>query len=326
MKKEKGFTLIEVILVVAIMSIVVTVSLSSWRSFSDATNLGNTAKMIETKIKLAKSYSLSALNDTNYGIRFETDKIILFNAGTSTDIEPYNLTDGVEIYNIGLFGGGVDASCNNGIIDIGEIGVDCGGSCIPCSSLVFNRLTGTSNNGSISTRVKNNISKTKTILINSQGQTGTDTFGVSTTPAIVEDTTNNINARHIHFNLSAWSIQEGPPPTVTDLIFKKSDGTAIVGGDISISSSSFSSSMFNWEGTITVDSVVQKLRIHTLDTSGTTLCIMRDRMQNSKSIKIYFKYSGMEKEVVTYTESTDGSGTVTVTPNYTFVDNPILSQ
>ncbi|MFH0923330.1 MAG: prepilin-type N-terminal cleavage/methylation domain-containing protein [Candidatus Falkowbacteria bacterium] len=295
LNKEKGFTLIEIIIVIAIISIITVISMASWQSFSDAANLGNTAKMIETKIKLAKSYSLSALNDVNYGVHLEAANVTIFPANVAynpvgLNNQVFALTDGVEIYS----GAG--------------------------NNIVFSRLTGvTDDAGAIGIRIIKRPSKTKTIFINAQGQTGTDSFEASSIPPIVEDTANNINARHIHFNLSAWSIQSNPP--ITDLIFRKGDGTLIE----SINTASFfNAGIFDWQGSVTVDAVAQNLRIHTLDTNGTTLCVIRDRMQNSKTIKISFIDSGITKEIVTYTENVDGA--VTVSPNYSFVDNPIEAQ
>lgn len=285
---QKGFTLIEVIITIAIMSILAAIAFVNWRSFSDMTNLGNTAKMIESKIKLAKSYTLSATNDINYGVHLETDSVTIFPADAAyvlgdPDNQVFPLTDGVEIY----VGAGND--------------------------IIFSRLTGvTANAGTIGIRVKSDTSKTKIITINSQGQTGTDSFEASAASAILEDTTNNINARHLHFTLAGWNIQSKPP--ITQLIFRKIDNTLIVPGIDT--ASYFNAGLFDWNSTVTVDGVAQKLRIHTLDASGTTLCIIRDRMNNSKDLKISFYDSGagIEKEIVSYVENSTNK-TVTVTAN-----------
>lgn len=298
MKKEgqKGFTLIEVLLVVAIMSIIVTVSLSSWQSFSDATNLGNTAKMIETKIKLAKSYSLSAANDVNYGIHMEAGSVTIFPADAAyvfgdPENQVFALTDGVEIY---------DGAGNN---------------------IVFGRLTGaTADSGVIGIRIANNPSKTKVITVNSQGQTGADIFQTSPRAPILEDPDNGINSRHIHFNLSAWTIQNA---AVTAKLILEWSGAAPVVENID-TAAFFNAGIFDWQGTVAVDGAAQKLRIHTLDAGGSVLCVMRDRMQNSKTLKISFLDNGITKEIAVYTEKADGS--ISVSPNYTFVYNPIEAQ
>lgn len=287
-KKQKGFTLMEVLVVVAILMIIAAISLSSWLSFSDTTALSNNAKMIETKIKLAKSYSLSALNDVNYGVHLEAGSITIFPNDTAytfgdPDNQVFTLTDGVEIYD----------------------GVG--------NSIIFDRLTGTTaNSGNIGIRIIARPTKTKIVTINSQGQTGIDVFEASSISPINDP-------RHIHFNLSAWTIQSKPP--ITDLVFRKGDGTLIESID---TASFFNAGIFDWQGSVTIDGVVQRLRVHTLDAGGGTLCIVRDRMKNNKTIKISFIDNGVTKEIATYTEQIDGS--VTVSPNYTFVDNPIEVQ
>lgn len=285
-----GFTLLEVLIVIAIISIITAVSIVSWQSFSDAINLGDTAKMIETKIKLAKNYSLSAVNDVNYGVHLETTSVTIFPADSAyvfgdSDNQVFALTDGVEIYD----GAGSD--------------------------IIFSRLTGvTADAGAIGIRIINRSSKTKIIMVNSQGQTGTGAFQASSHAPILEDPINGINSRHIHFNLSAWNIQGKPP--ITNLIFRKGDGTLIEDID---AASYFNAGIFDWQGIVTVDAIAQKLRIHTLDTNGATLCIMRDRMQNSKTLKVFFVDGGVTKEIVTYTENADG--TVTVTPGSIYVSS-----
>lgn len=287
-EKQKGFTLIEVLLVAAILGIIAVVAMASWASFSDSTALGNNAKMIEAKIKLAKSYSLSALNDKNYGVHLDAGSLTIFPADApynplGADNQASPLTDGVEIYD--------------------GVGND----------IVFARLTGaTANSGTIGIRIIAKPEKTKTITINSQGQTGIDVFATSPVSPITD-------SRHIHFRLSAWNIQSKPP--VTALIFRKADGTLIESFD---TASYFVDGVFDWRDSILIDDTAQRLRVHTLNTDGAVLCIKRDRMWNNKTVKISFMDNGIEKEIVVYTENADG--TVTVTPNFAFVNIPVEVQ
>lgn len=285
---QKGLTLLEIIVVIAILGIMMAVTAPSLQSLADNIALKDAVQLVKTKTKIAKDYSLGAKNDKKYGIRFETSKITLFlvNADdTTADVESYDLPSGVEIYGITL-------------ADSGQ-------------SIVFSRLTGASStNGSFGVKTTANPSISKQVFINAQGQVSMGSFATSAEPPITD-------GRHIHFNLSSWTIQDSPL-TVTDLIFKKSDGVTVV-DDIAISSSFFSGGIFNWEGTITVDGVAQKLKIHTLDSGGAKVCVMRDRTENSKSIKIYFKHSGTDYEVATYIES---GGTVTITPGFGVTANP----
>lgn len=273
-----GFTLIELLTVVAIISIVSVISLSSWQSFSDSTALGNTAKMIETKIKLAKSYSLNALNDTNYGVHIKSDSVTIFPGSTYVDGDPANqiflITDGLEIYD--------------------GVGND----------IIFERLTGiTDDSGTIGIRIAARPSKTKEITVNSQGQTGIDSFEASAIAPIN-------NARHVHFNL-AWDIRN-----ITQLHLEWEDNTSgspIISTDVTNADTFFDAgkTIFDWSGTTTVSGVSQPIRIHSwIEGGNSVLCVMRDETENKK-LTISFT-DGFNKEIGTYTFN-DATGEVSVT-------------
>lgn len=277
-EKQSGFTLIEIILAVAIISIIATISISSWSSFTEGVSLNNNAKMIEAKIKLAKSYSLSALNDINYGVHFEAGSVTVFPADTAysvgdPDNQVFSLTNNVEIYN----GAGND--------------------------IIFNRLTGsTANSGTIGIRIINNPTKTKNISVNSQGQTGIDSFEVSTISPIN-------NARHVHFNLG-WNIENS---TVLNLNWVDNVSSApIISNPITMASYfNVGKTEFSWSGETVVNGVTQALRVHSwLDTSNNTvLCIMRDQTENEK-LNVSFT-DGIDKAIGSYTKN-DITGEVNV--------------
>lgn len=289
-RQNWGFTLIEVLVAVFIIAITATMAIPSWKSFSDTLNIGNTAKAIDSKVNLAKSYSISALNGANYGVRFEAAKVILFNANPYAVIEEYDLPATMEIYDVSLNGGGTDVT--------------------------FNRLTGTTDNyGSVKVRIISDNSRWKQIFINTEGQTGANLFNISAGASKMEDTINNINARHLHFTLAAWTIQS---PATSKLRLDW------IGTIQEIDTASyFSAGIFDWQGQFTVNGSIQKLRIHTLG-GGNLLCIMRDRTENDKTLTVSFIDNSITKGIVTYTENADG--TVTVTPNTIYVSSPILSQ
>ncbi len=308
--KQTGFTLIEVLIAIAIIFIISAMSISGWRSVSEGINLKDAISLVETQIKLARTNSLSALSDANYGIRFETGSITLFKGNSYTAGDPnntvYNLASGVEIYDIALSGGGGGGTCNNnGIKDGGEIGIDCGGGgCLACSSdLVFNRLVGTSNSGTFGIRLIGNPSVAKQIYVNNQGQVSASSFEASTAATNPEDIGNNINARHIHFDIPlTWSINSS---TTSILRLKAADGTT---QNID-TGSYFNGGVFDWQGAVTLNGESHKLRIHTIG-GGNLLCIIRDRTENDSTLTVSF-IDGTEKVIVAYIES---GGMVTVTP------------
>ncbi len=267
-KNIKGFSLIEIVIAMAIMVILISIAILIGRSFNNTENLENAGKIIEEKVKLAKARSLGALNDTNYGVHFENNRIIIFAGSAYADGTPtnqvFNLPDNIDINAVSLAGGGQD--------------------------MVFGRLTGTTANyGSIGFRVTNDASKSRQMTVNEEGQVSFGTFKTSAGSAVV-------NARHIHFNLG-WNIQN---ETNMKLEWVDAIGGVIASSNVSLAPYfNADKSKLDWEGTTVVGSVNQKIRIHSwLDGSlNTVLCVMRGGTEYEK-LNIYF--DGYLKEIATY--------------------------
>jgi len=280
---NNGFSLIEVLAVICIISIVLGIAVINGRNFNNSIELENTAKSIDAKIKLAKSYSIGARNGTNYGVHFEADKVVIFEGDTfdarALTNEAFVFSDKIEInMPVSLAGGGSD--------------------------LVFDRLIGsTSNFGSIEMGVISEPSKIKQIIINSDGQTSLNSFQSSVDPIIK-------NARHVHFNLG-WDIADA-----TTLSLKWVDGLEVPLAptqDIDIASYlNADKSVFDWTGATLINGVNQELRIHSwLDTSNyTVLCIIREQTENDK---LYIFTDGGAKNIAVYENV---SGEVVVGPDF----------
>lgn len=281
---ESGFTLIEVLVVVFVMSIILSIAIISGRSFNDSINLENTVKSIDMKIKLAKSRSISALNGANHSVHFEADRVVVFEGDTFNVSAPTNevfvFSDNIKInIPVNLSGGGDD--------------------------LIFNRLIGSTDNpGNINIEVISDPSKTKQIIINSDGQTSLNFFQTSTEPLIT-------NARHTHFHLG-WDIKDA---TTLSLKWVDPDNfdAHIITNDIDIASClNDDQNIFDWTGTTMVDTVDQEMRIHSwLDASNhTVLCIIREQTENNK-LYIYTDSGLSEKDIATYKNV---SGAINVAP------------
>ena len=284
-KNKNGFTLIEVLIVIAIFIIILNIAITVSKSFSNTVDLDNSVKVIGTNIKLAKTRSISALNDTHYGVHFENDQIIVFegdvyDSGDSTN-KIINLSDSVEIFNINLNGGGSD--------------------------LVFSRLTGvTENFGTVEIRLVKKPLEIKQVVINREGQVDYLLFQTSSASPIT-------NARHVHYNLG-WDIKNS-----TILRLEWTGGFGTVTNDIDAAEYfNVDKSEFDWYGTTNVDGFDQSLRIHGwLDASdNTVLCVIRDQTEEYV-LDIYFNDGATEKKITTYTAEADG--TVSVIPNSFYV-------
>ena len=282
---KNGFTLLEILIAISILVIMISIAATVGRSFSDAVNLDNSAKMVEANIKLAKTRSVNALNDTNYGVHFEDNYIVIFVGGIFDDSDPtneiINLSDGIKTQNVSFAGGG---------------------------DLIFNRLTGVTDNfGSLEVALIKDSSKKRQIVINKEGQVNYTSFQTSVAAPIT-------NARHVHYDL-IWNIEDS-----TVLRLEWTVGSDTVTNDID-TASYFNSdkSVFDWYGTTEVDGSDQTLRVHgwTDSFNETVLCVIRDQTEGN-ILNIYFIDGGTPKKITTYTANADG--TVGVAPNTIYVE------
>lgn len=109
---KKGFTLIEMLVILAILAILIIVVLPSFSTMRDNQILKTTVSEALSVLDKAKSQSLSSVNSSEYGIHFESDKIVIFKGTTysSSDVnnEDFLISSGVSISSVNLTGGAVD--------------------------------------------------------------------------------------------------------------------------------------------------------------------------------------------------------------------------
>lgn len=261
-KLASGFTLLEVIIVVGILSLLSVAGFLSLRQSVERINLDTTSHDILTTLQLARTRTLSSQDQTVYGVHFETTQYVLFKGSSyspsSTDNEPRTLPTGVEIHNVNLAGAS--------------------------NEVIFERLTGsTSQTGTISLRQTNYPSNFRTINVLASGEVG---FQGTVNPIDSRLT----DSRHLHFDLG-WSIQNAAVltltfPTLTHTVqmadYFNSDKTE-----------------FDWEETVTVNSNEEVFRIHThtLTASNTLLSIHRDRRYDNLAVTVAID----SKPIVSYT-------------------------
>ena len=146
-KKITGFTLIEILIVLGIMTLILGILLSTFVNFKNKEALEKDTILVAEVLRQAKHLTFNSKNSNQYGVHFNLNSIVLFvgptySAGSPTN-EVYNFNPDIILYNTNITGGGSD--------------------------IVFKKLTGdTNNNGTITLKSKI-ASTTKSISIYSTG-------------------------------------------------------------------------------------------------------------------------------------------------------------
>jgi prepilin-type N-terminal cleavage/methylation domain-containing protein len=148
MKLSKGFTLIEIILVISVAVLLAGVMVFPLTKFRDNKLLISTSEVIYSVLNEARSNTTAAKNDFQYGIHFESNSATLFRGTTysagDANNEKINLQNVITLSQISLNGGGSD--------------------------VLFNRLTGSTNNfGSLKVQLTKDSSVFRTINIEKTG-------------------------------------------------------------------------------------------------------------------------------------------------------------
>ena len=148
---KKGITSLEIIAVIAIIGVLSVIIVAPFSSFRSSKTLDTGVEEIVSLLNDARLSTLSSKGGFQYGVHFETSRIVLFKGTVFNDTDPNNkeilLNNTLEISNIALTGAGSD--------------------------VVFERLTGkTSQDGTITLRIKNDPSKSVLITIQPTGVVG----------------------------------------------------------------------------------------------------------------------------------------------------------
>lgn len=107
---QKGFTLLEILLGLAVAGIMVTIVTLSFGGVNSAQALDKSARLVVSVLDEARSKTLSSADDSRYGVRIEEGRVILFKGSSYVSTDPENevndLNALVAIRNITLAGGG----------------------------------------------------------------------------------------------------------------------------------------------------------------------------------------------------------------------------
>ena len=108
----RGVTLLEILISVAIIAIVATMLIGVFGAWRASGDLEDARSNVMGLLKDARSRTLASKNNTTYGVRFETERAVLFKGTVYSSSDPanenYNLPGSIKINDISLTGGAVD--------------------------------------------------------------------------------------------------------------------------------------------------------------------------------------------------------------------------
>ncbi len=254
---KSGFTIIELTVVIAIVSIVLSVVISNFSTVVNKSDLNSGFQEFANVVRLAQNKTLSSENISQFGVYLNTSvsphKYILFKGATyaSRDTsydQAFSLPPSTEFYSINLSGG---------------------------NEVVFSKLTGSAlPSGNVSVRSKVDTSQVSTVYISASGTIG------FTAPSTPSDSARVKDSRHLHFDYSR-NIN-----TATETItLNFNNGQTTQSFPINVY---LSAGQLNWKGTINVGGSNQtvEIRTHSLNNPTSQFSIHRDRRYNNKSLKV----------------------------------------
>ncbi len=149
--KNKGINLLEILIVIAIMSILISIIILNLSKFRNEQSLQNTVSDVISLLNQARNDTISSKDSMTYGVHLESTRAVLFQGSTFT--EPNSNNKEID------FDASVTVPASDGINLTG------GGS-----DVLFNRIEGdTSDYGTIIIRLVSDATRQKTITINQTG-------------------------------------------------------------------------------------------------------------------------------------------------------------
>ena len=89
-KNVKGFTVVELIVSIAILGVLAAVSVRSFANFSHEKGLTVSATVLAQSIRDARSRTLASVDASQYGIKIDADRFTLFKGNTFSSSTPGN--------------------------------------------------------------------------------------------------------------------------------------------------------------------------------------------------------------------------------------------
>jgi type IV fimbrial biogenesis protein FimU len=108
----KGFTLLEILISMAILGIILVIMVSTFKLFANHQAINKDAENVIEALQEARALTLASQNASQYGVHFATSTVTIFtgatyNASTSTN-KSVPLSSSATVLTISLVGGGND--------------------------------------------------------------------------------------------------------------------------------------------------------------------------------------------------------------------------
>lgn len=254
--KITGFTLIEAVIAIFILSILSLMIIGSIAIFQKRTELNNSIEEFANILKLAQSKTLASENSSQYGVYINTaatpGQYVLFKgidyaSRIAASDQIYSLPKSVEFSSVNLGGG---------------------------NEIVFEKLSGVAlQSGTVSLRLRQDTSQVKTVYIANSGTIG---FTQAQTPL---DEARVKDSRHLHVNYSRII------NTASENVILTFDATVVKTLPIA---SNLAAGEFYWQGTVSAGGSSQTVTVqtHRLNNPDTQFSIQRSRSLNDKTLKL----------------------------------------
>lgn len=146
-KYAHGFSLLELIIVIAILGVLVTTIVPSFLKFRQSSVLNTETQELVTIINRARLLSVSSKNDQQFGVHLEAGQVVLFqgttySAGAVTN-EPHIWNSSLTLATIVVNGGGPD--------------------------VVFQKVTGATNQNATTTLLITGTTASSTVIVRPTG-------------------------------------------------------------------------------------------------------------------------------------------------------------
>ena len=254
--KAKGFSLIEIIIVIAVLFVLGTISISTFFLLQKNVDLNDATQEVISVLKVAQNQTLASHGDSQYGVYFDSavspSRYILFKGADFASRDAgsdkiYLLPDTVEFYDINLSG---------------------------TFETAFSKLIGSASAwGNISLRLKEDTSQTKIIYVANSGTVGL------VLPSAPSDNNRVKDSRHAHvnYNRNIDINSENIILTFNETVIQQ---IPIIENLIG--------AQFYWSGEVNVAGSDQAIKIHThrLNSTDAEFSIHRDMRFNNASLKI----------------------------------------